>query len=168
MLEKFTVIDILKSRSDSVATISGNHLKFNIQTCYDLEYPPFIQVMMNAKDKQFAIRSCKENDPNAMAFSKPKDQQKYAIKILFPAATVMIRKAAGWDAEETWNVPGVYLAEEKALVYDLGAAFKPVAKGGWKAKKESEARAAEAAAMLAGESEGADVPADDGEGVVEE
>ena len=53
MLEKFTVIDILKSRSDSVATISGNHLKFNIQTCYDLEYPPFVQVMMNAKDKQF-------------------------------------------------------------------------------------------------------------------
>ena len=72
MLEKFTVIDILKTRSDSVATINGNCLKFNVQTCHELEYPPFIQVMMNAKDKQFAIRPCKEDDANAMSFSKPK------------------------------------------------------------------------------------------------
>ena len=146
MLEKFTVIDTLKTRSDSVATINGNSLKFNVQTCYELEYPPFIQVMMNAKDKQFAIRPCKEDDANAMPFSKPKDAQKYYVRINFPAATALIRKATGWSSEESWNVPGVFIAEEYALVYDLGAAYKPVSKGGgWNARKELQQKAAEAA-----------------------
>lgn len=34
----------------------------------------------------------------------------------------MIRQIAGWNEEETWNVPGVLLAEEQALVYDIKAA----------------------------------------------
>ena len=32
ILEKFTVIDLIKTRSASVATITGNVLKFNNQT----------------------------------------------------------------------------------------------------------------------------------------
>lgn len=158
MLEKFTVIDILKSRSDSVASVSGNYLKFNLPTCYDLEYPPFIQVMMNAKDKQFAIRACREDDPNAVPFSKAKEVQKYPIRVNFPAATAMIRKATGWSAEESWSVPGVYIAEEKALIYDLGAAYKPVAKGGWNARRESQAKSAEAAASIGTDTEGVTEP----------
>lgn len=154
MLEKFTVIDILKSRSDSVVNITGNSLKFNIQTCYDLEYPSFIQVMMNAKDKQFAIRACQESDPNAIPFSKTKDVQKYPIRVNFPAATAMIRKATGWSAEESWNVPGVFIADENALIYDLGAAFKPIAKGGWSAKRESQAKSAEAAVSIGADATG--------------
>ena len=154
MLEKFTVIDILKSRSDSVATVNGNYLKFNVQTCYDLEYPPFIQVMMNAKDKQFAIRGCHEDDPNTMAFSKSKEKQKYSIRVNFPAATAMIRKATGWSADETWNVPGVFIAEENALVYDLGAAYKPIAKGGWSARREMQAKFAEATVNVTNDAEG--------------
>lgn len=84
ILEKFTVIDLIKTRSASVATITGNVLKFNNQTAAELHFAPYIQVLINPKDKQFAIRGCKEDAPNAVPFSKPEGEQNtfsYNIKV---------------------------------------------------------------------------------------
>ena len=116
ILEKFTVIDLIKTRSASVATIAGTLLKFNNQTASELRYAPYVQVLINVKDKQFAIRACKEDAINAIAFSKPEGEQKYPVKISTAAVVDMIRKMAGWSAEDNWNIPGVYIAEEDALV----------------------------------------------------
>ena len=122
VLDKFTVIDLIKTRSASVATIAGSILKFNNQTATELHYAPYIQVLINPKDKQFAIRACKEDAPNAIPFSKPEGEQKYQIKISAAAVVDMIRKMANWSAEDNWNVPGIYFADELALVYDVGTA----------------------------------------------
>lgn len=119
ILEKFTVIDLIKTRSASVATITGNVLKFNNQTAAELHYAPYIQVLINPKDKQFAIRGCKEDAPNAVPFSKPEGEQKYQIKISAAAVVDMIRKMANWSAEDNWNIPGIYFAEDDALIYDV-------------------------------------------------
>lgn len=129
VLDKFTVIDLIKTRSSSVATITGNILKFNNQTAGELHYAPYIQVLINPKDKQFAIRACKKESPNAVPFSKPEGEQKYQIKISAAAVVDMIRKMAGWSAVDSWNVPGIYFADEEALVYDINTAFKPTTKG---------------------------------------
>ncbi len=51
ILEKFTVIDLIRTRSASVATVTGNILKFNNQTAAELHYAPYIQVLINTKDK---------------------------------------------------------------------------------------------------------------------
>ena len=144
ILEKFTVIDLIKTRSASVATIAGNILKFNNQTAAELHYAPYIQVLINPKDKQFAIRACKEDAPNAIPFSKPEGEQKYQIKISAAAVVDMIRKMANWSAEDNWNVPGIFFADELALVYDVGTAYKPSPKGGWAVKRQQEAAAAAA------------------------
>ena len=90
VLDKFTVVDLIKTRSASVATITGKVLKLNIQTAAELHYAPYIQVLVNPKDKQFAIRACKEDAPNAISFSKPEHEQKYAIKISSAAVVDLI------------------------------------------------------------------------------
>lgn len=144
ILSNFTVVDLIKTRSASVATITGNALKFNVQTAAELHYAPYVQVLVNPKDKQFAIRVCKEDAPNAISFSKPEDRQKYAIKISAAAVVDLIRKMANWPDDENWNVPGIYFADEQALVYDLGAAFRPSPRGGWTAKRQKEAAVAAA------------------------
>lgn len=139
MLKNFTVIDLIQTRSASVATVSGNALKFNNQTAGELDYAPYVQVLVNVKEKQFAIRACKETEPNAVPFSKPKGEQRYALKITAAAVVDMIRKMANWDSEENWNIPGVYFADEKAIVYDISTASKPRAvRGGWSARKGKE------------------------------
>ena len=146
ILEKFTVIDLIKTRSASVATITGNVLKFNNQTAAELHFAPYIQVLINPKDKQFAIRGCKEDAPNAVPFSKPEGEQKYQIKISAAAVVDMIRKMANWSAEDNWNIPGIYFAEDDALVYDVSAAYRPSPKGGWTVKRQKEEAAAAALA----------------------
>ena len=55
MLEKFTVIDLIKTRSNSVATVMNNGIRFNNPTAQELFYPPFIQLLINAKDKLCGI-----------------------------------------------------------------------------------------------------------------
>ena len=77
-------------------------------------------------------------------FSKPEHEQKYAIKISSAAVVDLIRKMGEWSEEDNWNVPGIYFADEQALVYDLGAAFRPSPRGGWTAKRQKEAAAAAA------------------------
>ena len=138
VLDKFTVIDLISTRSASVATIAGNLLKFNNQTAFELHYAPYVQVLINPKDKQFAIRACKEDAPNAIAFSKPEGEQKNPIKIGRAAVVDMIRKMANWSVEDNWNIPGIYLAEEEALLYDVNAAYKPVPRRGGNVNSQSE------------------------------
>lgn len=143
ILEKFTVIDLIKTRSSSVANITDNVLQLNNATAAELHYPPYIQVLINPKDKQFAIRSCKEDAPNAIPFSKPAGEQKYRISIRSAAVVDVIRKMANWSAEEKWNIPGIYFAEDNALVYDVSAAYTPVSNGGgWAVKRQKDAEAA--------------------------
>ena len=150
MLEKFTVIDLIKSRSASILTVNGNSVKLNTQTQTELGNPEYIQFLVNPKDKQIAIRGCKENDEGACLYCKGGVASKYAYRAAQPAVVAMIRKLTGWGEKESWNVPAVYFADEKALIYDLSAAFAPAAKkGGWAAKRENEAAAVEAARNLA-------------------
>ena len=109
MLEKFTVIDLIRTRSDSVATITGSAVKFNIQTAAELNYPAYVQFLIEQKNKQFAVRVCKEDAPNAVKFSRPKGEQKYAVKVTFPVAVDMIRKLMNWSKEENWKVVSIVL-----------------------------------------------------------
>ena len=62
ILDKFTLVDIVKSRSASVATVYPNGLKLNNPTAVELRFTPYVQVYINAKDKQFAVCACKEDD----------------------------------------------------------------------------------------------------------
>lgn len=150
ILDKFTVVDLVKTRSASVITVTGNVLRFNKQTAEELGFPPYIQILSNVKDKQFAIRACKEGDINAVEFSKPEGEQKGPVKINIAAVADIIRKMGGWSMDESWNVPGIYFAEDRALVYDVKTATKPgEPKGGWAARKQKEAELAAAAAESA-------------------
>ena len=45
MFEKFSVIDLIKTRSASVCTFAGNVVKFNVQTAQELRFPEYIQFL---------------------------------------------------------------------------------------------------------------------------
>ena len=68
----------------------------------------------------------------------------------------MIRKLMNWNAEDNWNIPGIYFAEDQALVYNLAAAYEPKAKGGWNAKRAREAAAATAEQAISAAASGKD------------
>lgn len=146
VLEKFKLVELITTRTDSVATfVTGNQIKFNSATHVDLGYPAYIQLFVDEKGKQFAIKACKENDPNAMKFSKPAGEQRYPIKITCAPAANAVRKIMEWAPEQGMNVPGAIFADEGVIIFALEQAYPPVAKGGWNVKRQRDAEAAAAA-----------------------
>lgn len=138
ILEKFSLIDLVRTRTESVIGFSGITLKFNNSTCVDLNFPPYIQFFINEREKQFAIKACKETDPNAIKFSKTAAEQKYPIKINNIGITSLVRKLMGWADTDSWNCPGAIFAEEGVIIYSLAAASAPQPKqGGWNARKSA-------------------------------
>lgn len=138
MLEKFTIIDLIKTRSASVCTFADNVIKFNVQTCAELRYPEYIQFLFDPKSKQLAIRPCKEDAPNSVKFSKPESEQKSAIRMTQTAVTDLVCKTMGWE-NPNWNIPGIYFADEQAIVYALESAYAPKVRGSSASKREKEA-----------------------------
>lgn len=107
VLEKFKLVELITSRTDSVATfMNGNQIKFNAATFVDLGYPEYIQLFVEEKGKQFAIKACKADAPQAIKFSKPAGEQRYPIKISCAPAANAVRRVMQWAPEESWNVPG--------------------------------------------------------------
>lgn len=124
ILDNFSIIDIVRMRSASVLSVHRNYLRFNRKTAVELEFSPYVQILSNAAAKQIAIRVCSESAMNAISFSKPEEEQKSAVKLHIAAVADFIRKMTGWSREEQWNIPGVYIAEERAIVYDLNTAIQ--------------------------------------------
>ena len=104
------------------------------------------QILPGGSGKVHDAFDAGEHAPNAVPFSKPEGEQKYQIKISAAAVVDMIRKMANWSAEDNWNIPGIYFAEDDALVYDVSAAYRPSPKGGWTVKRQKEEAAAAALA----------------------
>ena len=136
MFEKFTVIDLIKTRSESICIFKGDTIKFNIQTAAELGYPSHIQFLIHAKNKQFGIRVCAEDAPNAAKFSRPEGNQKYSINIRNATVASLVRKVMGWSAEDSWSIPGIIFANERGILYDLGSGKQTKPRGKW-AKKET-------------------------------
>lgn len=95
--------------------MNGNQIKFNAATFVDLGYPEYIQLFVEEKGKQFAIKACKADAPQAIKFSKPAGEQRYPIKISCAPAANAVRRVMQWAPEESWNVPGAIFGEEKLL-----------------------------------------------------
>lgn len=143
VLEKFKLVELITTRTDSVATfVSGNQIKFNSATHIDLGYPAYIQLFVDEKGKQFAIKACKETDPNAMKFSKPAGEQRYPVKITCAPAANAVRKIMEWPQDQGMNVPGAIFADEGVIIFALEQAYEVASKGGWVAKRQAEAAAA--------------------------
>ena len=106
MFEKFSVIDLIKTRSASVCTFAGNVVKFNVQTAQELHFPEYIQFLIEPKSKQFAIRACKEDAPNAVRFSKPEGAQKAQIKISNATVVDMRRRPCRSCRGQRCSCPG--------------------------------------------------------------
>lgn len=151
VLEKFKLVELITTRTDAIATfVTGNQIKFNSATHIDLGYPAAIQMFVDEKGKQFAIKVCKENENHAMKFSKPAGEQKYPVKVTCAPAANAVRKIMGWAPDQSMNVPGAIFVDEGVIIFALEQAYPPVPKGGgWAVKRQRDAEAAAAAQVIA-------------------
>ena len=120
MLKNFQVIELISSKTKALLTVYSNKLKFNVYTAPDLNYAPYVQLLMDPNGKCFAIRACGKDDPNAVPFSRPADAKPYPVVVRLPAAIQQICNAMGWNDQTKYHtIPGQLFYEDKAIVFNL-------------------------------------------------
>ena len=123
ILEGFEVINLKQPKGESIMTVTSSSLKFNKATAVELNYAPYIRVLVNAKTRQVAIQPCSEKDPNAIKFSNEESKQTYAISVKVPAILLEFRRMLSFENSEggkiTYTLNGMLYPEDQVIVYNI-------------------------------------------------
>ena len=137
---QFIPYNPFKGRTQSVVNIGRNGLSFNVATVDILHRTPYVRVLLSADTKQFAVQATSELNLQSTYFFRPEVFKNNRIKINSRSMVRLIRETAEWLDGEIWNITGVYSAEDDAIIYDLGSAYKPSSKGGWASGRRTRRR----------------------------
>ena len=101
--------------------INQNGVTFTKKVVEDLGYPAYVLCQLDAKNRVFAVRMCKSNEPRGFKFSKPKGEQKTTVSITNKNLVEPIRSAMGkeWERDKRYRVRGFWVAEAKTMCFDL-------------------------------------------------
>ncbi len=120
MLKNFQVIELISSRTKAQITVYQDKIKFNVFTAPDLDYAPYVQLLMDANGKCFAIAACDKDAPNAVAFSRDRSCKPYPIVLKVPMALKQICTTMDWhDPSKYYVIGGQLFHEDKAIVFNL-------------------------------------------------
>lgn len=93
MLKGFKVISVYGNTSESTVTVTSKYFKFNADTAAELGYPKYIQMLIDADNKKFAIQATDAQGANSIEFkvSEPSESgKKSVINVAFKAAHATI------------------------------------------------------------------------------
>lgn len=121
----------------SIVTIGRNGLSFNVKTADVLHRTTFVRVLLNAETGQLAVQAVPTLDPQSTPFFRPEVFKSNRIKINSRSMARQIRAVVGWGEDDTWNIAGVYSANDDAIIFDLQRAVRPSERGGWAAGRST-------------------------------
>lgn len=119
MLEDFEVFQA--TGMGAVASITKNGTTFNKVSYEKMGKANYVTLLIQKTAKQFAIRQCAQNDTNAMPFGAAIKPKNPSIRWNNKEFLRLISEMTGWDLDNCkgYKVPGEYLKNEKALLFDL-------------------------------------------------
>ena len=102
-------------------SITKNGVTFNKAVIMKLDYPEFVQLLINPNSKQIAIRACKEYDQNRIAFYKKKENSKI-LSVRWNVKDLLntLQEITGWNlTSDGYRIDGTLIKEENAILFDL-------------------------------------------------
>jgi len=101
--------------------VNVNGITFSKKVVEELNYPAYVLCQIDFKNKVFAIRACRSNEPRSFKFSKPRGEQKGSVSITNKNLTEPIRHcmAGEWKPDKRYKVTGFWVADAKTMCFDL-------------------------------------------------
>ena len=102
-------------------SITKNGVTFNKAVIMKLDYPAYVQLLINPDSKQIAIKACEEGAQHSTSFYKKKENSnvlsvRWNVKDLLNT----LQEITGWDlASDGYRVDGTLFKEEGAMLFDL-------------------------------------------------
>lgn len=139
LLDGFKVMPLKEKLDDSYLTISEKMLKFNYGTVKVLQNPVFVQLMLNEKRMQIAIRPAQINDEDIIPFAAQSDGKEKPVYVKEPEIQKALQKIAVLQRNGiklTQTIKGHVYPEEKVIIYDLGESVESEVKPRGRRKRE--------------------------------
>ena len=122
MFENFTTFNF--NEGVPYVTVTKNGVSFNKGVIMKLNHPEYVLLLINATNKQIAIKACSSNDPNAIVFYN-EEKKSNVLSVRWNAKDLLntLKDIAGWDyTKEGYKVTGTLIPEEQAMLFDLNNA----------------------------------------------
>lgn len=122
MFENFTTFNF--NEGVPYVTVTKNGVSFNKGVIMKLNHPEYVLLLINATNKQIAIKACSSNDPNAIVFYN-EEKKSNVLSVRWNAKDLLntLKDIAGWDyTKEGYKVTGTLVPEEQAMLFDLNNA----------------------------------------------
>lgn len=108
-------------------SVTRNGITFNKPTIIKLGSPSHVELLINKREKQIAIRVCDVSDDAAAAFYKNKGKKVMNVRWNNKDLLTTLSNMMGWDLDATdgYRIDGKYYEDENVMIYDLKQA-KPI------------------------------------------
>lgn len=104
-------------------SITNNGVTFNKAVVMKLNYPAFVQLLINDNSRQIALLPCHENAFNAVSFYKPKNNNVISVRWNAKDLLNTLKDLMGWDlTQEAYKVDGAFVKDENVMLFDLNQA----------------------------------------------
>ena len=130
MMTNFNIADFdvisIQSSGEAEMHLNKRYLTFTKSLIEEMGCPPYVRVLVNAKDQMVALQACKPTDENAYKFSQPRGLQKKAKYCCRKSIKKSILAVIGnvWDESNFYGCRGLYLPEQKAMIFDMKNIYK--------------------------------------------
>ena len=118
----FKLMDRVAGKASISVTKTG--VGFSKQTISKLNYSHYVQIFININDKIIGIRECNSDAQNSIKFVNSQKNRTDAVRWNNVEFTKELNSLVDKElAQNGYKVDGVFLAEEKALVFDFNKAY---------------------------------------------
>lgn len=120
LLEGFSVFNF--NEGAPYVSITKNGVTFNKGVVLKMKSPAYVLLLINAKEKQIAIKTCEADTQNAYQFfvADKKKEGVYSVRWNQRDLLNTLSEITEWDlSNESYKVPGVLIQEESAMLFDL-------------------------------------------------
>ncbi|MBE6773750.1 MAG: hypothetical protein E7544_05950 [Ruminococcaceae bacterium] len=101
-------------------SVTNNGVTFNKSVVMKLDYPRFVQLLINASTQQIAILPCDETALNAVAFFKPKKKNVISVRWNGRDLLNTLQDLTGWDlSKQAFKIEGEFIKDANIVLFDM-------------------------------------------------
>ena len=124
-LSKFKTFDF--SEGVPYVSVTSNGLTFNKSVIMKMNYPPYVQLLINEEDKQIALQICQENDEKAVSFYREKANGVLSVRWNSKDLIQTVARLCGWDLKnKSYRVPGIMIPDASLMLFEMTDATEMV------------------------------------------
>lgn len=121
VIEGFMIFDY--QEGVPYVSITKNGVTFNKSVVMKMGFPKSVILLINHESKKFAIKSCKENDKNAVRFYAKKKSGAISVRLNGRNLIKTIEEMMNWNLDnEAYRVEARFIKEENIMLFDFNKA----------------------------------------------